>query len=168
MGKVQEILIGHRTFAVDIDWKRWEEERCNQLRCQKFDAWSEKWITVYQLKNSRLWPDAPYAAGLACHCSRANIRYYLLKPSGWRKHARTYRRGDRHVSIKNEPWINFLRSHLSECEYPACSHAYHRKWRTGLTGERFNRINTYYVMEKINEHRSEAVSYRQRQKSADR
>lgn len=59
MGKVQEILIGHRTFAVDIDWKRWEEERCNQLRCQKFDAWSEKWITVYQLKNSRLWPDAP-------------------------------------------------------------------------------------------------------------
>ncbi|MFX3038029.1 hypothetical protein V6128_28855, partial [Klebsiella pneumoniae] len=59
MGKVQEILIGHRTFAVDSDWKRWEEERCNQLRCQKFDAWSEKWITVYQLKNSRLWPDAP-------------------------------------------------------------------------------------------------------------
>ena len=57
MGKVQEILIGHRTFAVDIDWKRWEEERCNQLRCQKFDAWSEKWITVYQLKNSRLWTD---------------------------------------------------------------------------------------------------------------
>ncbi|CAH4893881.1 hypothetical protein SM77_05542 [Klebsiella pneumoniae] len=25
----------------------------------EFDAWSEKWITVYQLKNSRLWPDAP-------------------------------------------------------------------------------------------------------------
>lgn len=59
----------------------------------------------------------PHAAGLACHCSRANIRYYLLKPSGWRKHARTYRRSDRHVSIKNEPWINSLRSHLSECEY---------------------------------------------------
>ena len=99
---------------------------------------------------------------------RATAAGQMLKPSGWRTQARTYRRGDRHVSIKNEPSINFLRSHLSECEYPACSHAYHRKWRTGLRGERFNRINTYYVMEKINEHRSEAVSYRQRQRSADR
>lgn len=58
MGKVQEILIGHRTFAVDIDWKRREEERRYQQRCQKFDAWSEKWITVYRLKYYRLWTDA--------------------------------------------------------------------------------------------------------------
>ena len=59
MGKVHEILIDLRTFAVDSDWKRREEERCYQLRCQKFYAWSEKWITVDQLKNSRLWIDAP-------------------------------------------------------------------------------------------------------------
>ena len=59
MGKVHEILIDLRTFAVDSDWKRREEERCYQLRCQKFYAWSEKWITVDQLKNSRLWTDVP-------------------------------------------------------------------------------------------------------------
>ncbi|EPO5351588.1 hypothetical protein SK92_05514 [Klebsiella oxytoca] len=58
MGKVQGIFVGHRKFAVDSDWKRREEERRYQLRCQKFDAWSEKWITVYRLKNSRLWTDA--------------------------------------------------------------------------------------------------------------
>ena len=38
MGKVHEILIDLRTFAVDSDWKRQEEERCYQLRCKKFDA----------------------------------------------------------------------------------------------------------------------------------
>lgn len=58
----------------------------------------------------------PYAAGLAYPCSRANIRFSLLKSSGWRKHARTFRRGDRYVSIKNELWINTQRSPLSECE----------------------------------------------------
>ncbi|MGY1355792.1 hypothetical protein ACW7AM_16725 [Klebsiella pneumoniae] len=56
-GKIQGIFIGNRKFAVDSDWKRRGEERYYQLRCQKFDAWSEKWITVYQLKNSRLWTD---------------------------------------------------------------------------------------------------------------
>ncbi|WP_154923599.1 hypothetical protein [Klebsiella grimontii] len=58
MGKVQGIFVGHRKFAADSDCKRREEERRYQLRCQRFDAWSEKWITVYRLKNSCLWTDA--------------------------------------------------------------------------------------------------------------
>jgi hypothetical protein len=58
MGKVQGIFVGHRKFAVDSDWKKREEERRYQQRCQKFDAWSEKWITVYRLKYYRLWTDA--------------------------------------------------------------------------------------------------------------
>ena len=58
MGKVQGIFVGHLKFAADSDWKKREEERRYQLRCQKFDAWPEKRITVYRLKNSRLWTDA--------------------------------------------------------------------------------------------------------------
>ncbi|EPR7685089.1 hypothetical protein V2G91_005748 [Klebsiella pneumoniae] len=58
MGKVQGIFVGHQKFAVDSDWKKREEERRYQQRCQKFDAWSEKWITVYRLKYYRLWTDA--------------------------------------------------------------------------------------------------------------
>uniref|UniRef100_UPI001A956313 hypothetical protein n=1 Tax=Klebsiella pneumoniae TaxID=573 RepID=UPI001A956313 len=50
-----------------------------KLRCQKFDAWSEKWITVYQLKNSRLWADAPIRRWLGVPLQQGKYKVFSVE-----------------------------------------------------------------------------------------
>lgn len=57
MRKTPGTFVGHRKFSVDRNWLRDQEKQRSQQRRQQFEEWSEKWITVTRLRQTRLWTD---------------------------------------------------------------------------------------------------------------